>query len=151
MESSIPKVSINSFEMSSSRARRIVVGSFCPPLEDYFGLNDWTKQGWNLPYVPEERFYRVRGSLMTLMVWSPTMHPPFAKKELFWVLFWGIPLHVWDVSVLKGIANAFGEFCAANRNILEGPYARSLEYKFIILLGFPGRDKLDCNWARIGF
>ncbi|KAL4201883.1 hypothetical protein AMTRI_Chr02g218200 [Amborella trichopoda] len=98
------------------KARQIMVGSFCPPLDDTFGLE-------------------VRGSLMTLLEWSPMMHSSFLQKDFIWVRLWGVPLHVWNVSVFKKIINSFGEYCDEDHELLSGPNASFIRVKINRFLG----------------
>ncbi|KAL4181100.1 hypothetical protein AMTRI_Chr12g269500 [Amborella trichopoda] len=143
--SNVPKVLLGGLNELDRKARQILVRSFCPLLDDTFGLNDWAKRGWGLSYLLEvfslgkgraafglrsdhdvarawkERFYRVQGSLTTLLEWSPSMHSSFVKRDLTWVHLWGVPLHVWNELVFKEIVNSFGEYCAVDLKLLGGP------------------------------
>ncbi|KAL4182278.1 hypothetical protein AMTRI_Chr12g275170 [Amborella trichopoda] len=88
-------------------------------------MSDWAKQGWGMSYVREFRFYRVRGPLMTLLEWSPSMQSSVVKRDLIWVHLWG------------DIVNLFGEYYDVDRKLLDGLNASFVRVKINRFLGVP--------------
>ncbi|KAL4204763.1 hypothetical protein AMTRI_Chr01g133700 [Amborella trichopoda] len=112
--SDVSKVLLGGLNELDRKVRQILVGSFCPLLDDTFVLSLGKGRAafvlhsvQDVAWACKESFYRVRGSLMTLLEW----------KGLTWVCLWGVPVHIWSESVFKEIVNSFGEYRAVDLKV----------------------------------
>ncbi|KAL4204888.1 hypothetical protein AMTRI_Chr01g111950 [Amborella trichopoda] len=132
--SDVLKISIGNLKAHEEKARKNIVGSFCPPLIDTFGLDDWAQRGWGLSNSPDVFslgksrvafvlrsneevarawkvcFYRLRGSLMTLLEWNPSMFD---------------------------VVSSFGVLRAVDNKLLRGPFVSFVRVQIFRLVKVP--------------